>query len=360
MSGTPQRAPPSLIAGTPQAIMASAMPPQPMGHSGPARRLKLANSIAENISIPQSKPLMGSTIHRANRGSRAILAVASAEQKGSSVGSRAPSPTEVSLESSTVEPTSTPIAESLPLPEAVSAVQTSEVSEPIPVAPVTSTSRRSARPTRTPVSAAGPSAGKDKDSKVTSKSAEKKSKPKADPKPVPKVSDADLQSVTKLNTARNEVIFSAITTIKQRRPGPRPRGDPLTIAEKEASMSREERALRRQQEKSSIYGGNECDTPPKTHRQGPGDLEAYTTPARPGKRAREESSSPDQPGPSHKRSRTGSSSSNASAKRPERRVKWDKGLVMITEGPKAPSSAESSSERVRGCLRKTVSYLNAG
>jgi hypothetical protein len=38
----------------------------------------------------------------------------------------------------------------------------------------------------------------------------------------------------------------------------------------------------------------------------------------------------------------------------ERRVKWDKGLVMISDSRKTPSEASSQSQVVKGCLKKNV------
>jgi hypothetical protein len=103
-------------------------------------------------------------------------------------------------------------------------------------------SRRSTRPARVAVNLASSATSEAvKPSKTASR--EKKNAPVAS---ASKVVAFDVESITKLHTARNEVVFSAITTVKQRRQGARPRGDPLTVAEKIAALSREDRALRRQ------------------------------------------------------------------------------------------------------------------
>jgi hypothetical protein len=39
----------------------------------------------------------------------------------------------------------------------------------------------------------------------------------------------------------------------------------------------------------------------------------------------------------------------------ERRVKWDKGLIMISDSRDAPSECSSLNQAMRSCLKKTVS-----
>lgn len=248
--------------------------------------------------------------------------------------------------------TPVPVPTAAPLPPAAIAELT--VHEP-PVASTSGTSRRSARPTRTAVNLASSATSEAvKPSRAAGGKREKtKVAPTSTSGKAPVV--VDLESITKLNTTRNEVVFSAITTIKQRRQGERPRGDPLTIAEKIASLSREERALRRQLEKSGATSEDE-ERPSgslDSHRRGPGETEDYTTPARPGKRTREESESPTR-GPAAKKSRIISGLPSVTGPKEERRVKWDKGLVMISDSRKTPSEASSQSQVVKGCLKKNV------
>lgn len=223
------------------------------------------------------------------------------------------------------------------------------------------TSRRSSRPARTAVNLASSSTS---EAIKPSRAAGKREKPKVVAGPSTTAKPAvvvDVESITKLNTTRNEVVFSAITTVKQRRQGERPRGDILTIAEKIASLSREERALRRQLEKSGATSEDEDrpSGPRDSHRRGAGETEDYMTPARPAKRPRDESESPTR-GPASKKSRTILSlPTKTTGPREERRVKWDKGLIMISDSRKTPSEASSQSQGVKGCLKKNVSAVHA-
>jgi hypothetical protein len=91
------------------------------------------------------------------------------------------------------------------------------------------------------------------------------------------------------------------------------------------------------------------------YRRGAGETEDYMTPARPGKRAREESESPTRAGPAQKKGRFDSRSSSKSSTKEERRVRWDKGLIMISDSRSSPIESSSSAERVKSCLKKTVS-----
>ena len=215
------------------------------------------------------------------------------------------------------------------------------------------TSRRSLRPARTAVNLASSATS---EAVKPSKAASKREKVKPSAPPVTKTVNVDVESITKLNTARNEVVFSAITTIKQRRQGERPRGDPLTVAEKIAALSREERAVRRQLERSGACSESEGESgrPSDSHRRGAGETEDYTTPARPTKRSREESESPTRAGPA-KKGRYDSVMLTQTSSKEERRVKWDKGLIMISDSRNAPSECSSLSQAVKSCLKKTVS-----
>lgn len=261
------------------------------------------------------------------------------------------------------------------------ASSTSEVAAALPTT-TCSTGGRSTRPTRTAVGLASSASsqpvkasGKPGPHRTAAKQGGGKSvyPPKSSnstaPTPAVKLTQAELESITKLNTARNEVIFSAINTIKQRRPGPRPRVDPLTIAEKEASLSRQERALRRQDRSIGTHALHTTGTnagspssPLQTHRRGPGDVEQYTTPARPAKRSRDMSSpqsdslgSPSHSGrPSAKRSRVEMLEAGG-----ERRVRWDKGLVVNACPRLSQQSDVEDKPLVKGCLKKVSAVFRA-
>lgn len=219
------------------------------------------------------------------------------------------------------------------------------------------TSRRSSRPARTAVNLASSATS---EAVKPSKAASKRDRVKPTAPPATKAVNVDIESVTKLNTARNEVVFSAITTIKQRRQGERPRGDPLTVAEKIAALSREERAVRRQLERSGACYESEGESsrPTDNHRRGAGETEDYMTPARPAKRSREDSESPTRAGP-QKKGRYEPVMLSQTSPKEERRVKWDKGLIMISDSRNAPSECSSLCQAIKSCLKKTVSAFGS-
>ena len=345
MLGTPQRAHHHLPLSTPQQVSAGVDSPGPA-----ARRLDLYPGRPQ-ASISSLLPDRGFAVtaeersgqNRSDTLPRSKMAEHIDAGPSQDVFESVPPPPQMITAPAAAPSSSATVAESI-APEAS-------------VAPMASASRRSARPARNAVNLASSATSEPvKPSRAAGKREKPKSASSSTSTKPPVV--VDIESVTKLNTTRNEVVFSAITTIKQRRQGERPRGDILTIAEKIASLSREERALRRQLEKSGATSEDEerPSGPLDSHRRGPGETEDYTTPARPVKRAREESESPTR-GPACKKSRTILALPTKSAVKEERRVKWDKGLIMISDSRKTSSEASSQSRSVKGCLKKTVSLV---
>ncbi|KAJ9117528.1 hypothetical protein QFC22_004378 [Naganishia vaughanmartiniae] len=174
------------------------------------------------------------------------------------------------------------------------------------------------------------------------------------PAPKPKaahiniISDKELSTLTKLNTARNEVYFCTLDRNVIKKDGPRPPSPNKvrTIAEREEEerkMGRGARAKRRGKGNSGGESSGQEDTdsqplsladllPPLKHIRGAGEDEDYQTPARPLKRTRKSSVVPaaDDPSPSGpKKKKNRMASMDREETREEKFVKWDKGLVVI-------------------------------
>jgi hypothetical protein len=340
--GTPQRSHHGVMTmATPQRSFAGMDSPQVALNRSRAR--PLASSLADRKIAVTSNNENSLPVSR-NAGLTGSLKVASV-----SISEEVPMTTETSApvhhEESAPLPT-LPVVQPLEIPGSLVSAMASETNA------AAGTSRRSLRPARTAVNLASSATS---EAVKPSKAASKRDKVKPTAPPATKVVNVDIESITKLNTARNEVVFSAITTIKQRRQGERPRGDPLTVAEKIAALSREERAVRRQIERSGACSESEGESsrPVDNHRRGAGETEDYMTPARPAKRSREESESPTRAGPQKK----GRYESVMLSSKEERRVKWDKGLIMISDSRNSPSECSSLSQAVKSCLKKTVSAI---
>jgi hypothetical protein len=174
------------------------------------------------------------------------------------------------------------------------------------------------------------------------------------PTPKPKtlhisvISDKELSTLTKLNTARNEVYFCTLDRNIIKKDGPRPPSPNKvrTIAEREEEerkLGRGARAKRRGKGNSGGESSGQEDTdnqplsladllPPLRHIRGAGEDEDYQTPARPLKRTRKSSAAhaqedPSPSGPKRKKNRM--ASIDAEELREEKFVTWDRGLVVI-------------------------------
>lgn len=164
------------------------------------------------------------------------------------------------------------------------------------------------------------------------------------------VPDKELGTITKLNTARNEVYYCTLDRNIVKKDGPRPESPSKvrTIAEREEEekkLGREARATRRGTGtrsgdcSSDPEGGERPHSlaellPPLKHVRGAGEEEDYQTPARPLKRGRKSAvtSGADYPsptsGPKRKKSRVTLSKAVLES-REDKFVRWDKGLVVI-------------------------------
>lgn len=191
------------------------------------------------------------------------------------------------------------------------------------------------------------------------------------------VTDKELGTITRLNTARNEVYFCTLDRNAIKRDGPRPPSPckVRTIAEREEEekkLGREARAKRRGTGRRS----GECSSdqeepdkplsladllPPLKHVRGAGDEEDYQTPARPLKRSRKSgvtSGAGDDPsptaGPKRKKSRV-TLSKTGDGVGVEKFVRWDKGLVVIDRPePSVPQhhrEGEGVPSFIKSCLK---------
>lgn len=169
-------------------------------------------------------------------------------------------------------------------------------------------------------------------------------------KPARQLTETELKNLTSFHTARNEVYFCSIARNVHKREGPRPPSPNKvrTIAEREEQerkLSRERRAKKRDSRKSS--GETDADEWDSTgsdaekdeviltkHVRGPGDDEDYVTPARPGK------------------ARKSAKPSEAT------RVRWDKGLVVRSDGPRA-GELPRAKKPLKSCLRHQVSFASS-
>lgn len=193
------------------------------------------------------------------------------------------------------------------------------------------------------------------------------------------VPDKELGTITKLNTARNEVYYCTLDRNIVKKDGPRPESPSKvrTIAEREEEekkLGREARAKRRGTGtrsgdcSSDPEGGDRPLSlaellPPLKHVRGAGEEEDYQTPARPLKRGRKSAvtSGADDPsptnGPKRKKSRVTLSKAVLEAGE-DKFVRWDKGLVVI-ERPK-PSVPQHHREgepvpSIKSCLKRKES-----
>lgn len=203
------------------------------------------------------------------------------------------------------------------------------------------------------------------------------------PTPEPKtlhisiISDKELSTLTKLNTARNEVYFCTLDRNVVKKDGPRPPSPNKvrTIAEREEEerkLGREARAKRRGKGNSGGESSGQEDTdgqplsladllPPLKHIRGAGEDEDYQTPARPLKRTRKsgvahagEDLSPS--GPKRKKNRMALMVTEET--REEKFVSWDKGLVVIHRSqlsvPRHHREGESRGN-LKSCLKRKES-----
>lgn len=161
-------------------------------------------------------------------------------------------------------------------------------------------------------------------------------------KPARQLTETELKNLTSFHTARNEVYFCSIARNVHKREGPRPPSPNKvrTIAEREEEerkLSRERRARKRESRKSNGDTDGEWDSAGSDaevmvhtkHIRGPGDDEDYATPARPGK------------------GRKSQKPSDAA------RVRWDKGLVVRSDGPRA-GKLPAERRPLKSCLRHQV------
>ncbi|KAJ9098146.1 hypothetical protein QFC21_004475 [Naganishia friedmannii] len=200
------------------------------------------------------------------------------------------------------------------------------------------------------------------------------------PTPKPKaahisiISDKELSTLTKLNTARNEVYFCTLDRNVVKKDGPRPPSPNKvrTIAEREEEerkLGRGARAKRRGKGNSGGESSGLEDTdnqplsladllPPLKHIRGAGEDEDYQTPARPLKRTRKSSvahvgEDPSPSGPKRKKNRM--ALLNTQETQEEKFVTWDKGLVVIRpaqlSSPRHHREGELQ-EGLKSCLKR--------
>jgi hypothetical protein len=172
-----------------------------------------------------------------------------------------------------------------------------------------------------------------------------------------------LKSLTATNTLRNQKQFSELTTEVIMKEGKRPDSPTTKVRttleqqKEERSQQREARAARRARKSAEAEGGvpdeefdlsiasaGPVELDNSRHARGPGDEEDYETPEkpeRPLKRGRFENGN------------QGSSSSSNGEDRPEKRVKWDRGLAktfFLTGTPPNPKRPPKEELTMKGCL----------
>ena len=156
------------------------------------------------------------------------------------------------------------------------------------------------------------------------------------PPVAPYISGKELKTTTERNTMRNQVYFCAIDRQIVHIPGPRPPSPTSKIRttadrdEDNKKKSREHRAKRRGARESGA--STEAGSPERPIMQrveqarGPGDDEDWKTPARPSKKA----------------------------KREEKNVKWDRGLVIIHDDGSEVKPPPDLEEPPKGCVRQSA------
>ena len=156
------------------------------------------------------------------------------------------------------------------------------------------------------------------------------------PPVAPYISGKELKTTTERNTMRNQVYFCAIDRQIVHIPGPRPPSPTSKIRttadrdEDNKKKSREHRAKRRGARESGA--STEAGSPERPivqrieQTRGPGDDEDWKTPARPSKKA----------------------------KREEKNVKWDRGLVIIHDDGSEVQTPPDLEEPPKGCVRQSA------
>jgi hypothetical protein len=156
------------------------------------------------------------------------------------------------------------------------------------------------------------------------------------PPVAPYISGKELKTTTERNTMRNQVYFCAIDRQIVHIPGPRPPSPTSKIRttadrdEDNKKKSREHRAKRRGARESGA--STEAGSPERPviqrieQTRGPGDDEDWKTPARPSKKA----------------------------KREEKNVKWDRGLVIIHDDGSEVKPPPNLEEPPKGCVRQSA------
>lgn len=158
------------------------------------------------------------------------------------------------------------------------------------------------------------------------------------------MTDAELKNITAFHHQRNKVNFCQIIRNVEKIEGPRPPSPNKVprIGDREAGeskLSREERAKRRENRRSGGEGSSDSDEDdrdafspksPLKHIRGPGDDEDYVTPRKSGGGRKSQ-----KPSDGH-------------------RVRWDKGLVVRSDGARAHERA-AEVPALKGCLKHTVS-----
>ncbi|KAJ9092718.1 hypothetical protein QFC19_008643 [Naganishia cerealis] len=211
---------------------------------------------------------------------------------------------------------------------------------------------------------------------------------KAKPAHINEFSKKEMETLTMLNTARNEVYFCMLDRNVVKKDGPKPPSPKVrTIAERkeeERKLGREARAKRRGGSvRGNSAGGDESsaqedttDKPPSladllprlTHVRGAGEDEDYQTPARPLKRTRKSGPAaagrveddPSPTGPKRKKNRTTTTTSTVlvlpEAAQEEKYVTWDKGLVVIERAelsvPRHHREGEPVDASLKSCLKR--------